>query len=406
MSKVTIYRPVTAQRWRYDVINGTRTGPYADGVFVLNSVTRVKDAVDTPNYRAKIAAKQRLPMNQYFLSRETAGMPQGSPHLKIVWVPTGDYSEYVGPANIAWDDIRYLEPDVAQRQKIADRLAQRCLEKLKDQKVNLGNFIAERNQAIQMFGDTAGKVARAFNAVKRRQFKKAFEELGCRPSKRLSGRQSAANNWLQLQYGWLPLLDDVYGTAEELERSFGRQTKERPPLMKVVAKGRLQDADKYYSVSPASVGAWAERAYMYDARVILYYTVDYQSSQWLGRVGLTNPLSIAWEVLPYSFVVDWFLPVGNFLNTLDATLGVSFVDGANSGTTYTHLVYSRSAKYTQGNYRYEWNMNRTARARYFKYERGSMSGFPGWNLPQLKNPISAKHCANALALLTQAFKSK
>lgn len=29
--------------------------------------------------------------------------------------------------------------------------------------------------------------------------------------------------------------------------------------------------------------------------------------------GLQDPLSVAWELLPYSFVLDWFIPVGNYL---------------------------------------------------------------------------------------------
>jgi hypothetical protein len=40
-----------------------------------------------------------------------------------------------------------------------------------------------------------------------------------------------------------------------------------------------------------------------------------------SRMGLVNPLSIAWEVVPFSFVVDWFLPVGNFLENLTSLAG-------------------------------------------------------------------------------------
>jgi hypothetical protein len=33
-------------------------------------------------------------------------------------------------------------------------------------------------------------------------------------------------------------------------------------------------------------------------------------------LGLLDPLSVAWEILPWSFVVDWFYPVGTFLDNL------------------------------------------------------------------------------------------
>jgi hypothetical protein len=36
----------------------------------------------------------------------------------------------------------------------------------------------------------------------------------------------------------------------------------------------------------------------------------------LGALGLNNPAGVLWEKLPYSFVIDWFLPVGNYLEAL------------------------------------------------------------------------------------------
>lgn len=39
------------------------------------------------------------------------------------------------------------------------------------------------------------------------------------------------------------------------------------------------------------------------------------------RFGLSaeNFLTTAWELIPYSFVVDWFIPVGNYLNKINST---------------------------------------------------------------------------------------
>lgn len=33
----------------------------------------------------------------------------------------------------------------------------------------------------------------------------------------------------------------------------------------------------------------------------------------IGRLGLNNPALITWELIPFSFVVDWFLPVGTWI---------------------------------------------------------------------------------------------
>jgi hypothetical protein len=354
-------------------------------------------------------------MNDYSLFKENVNFPRGNKHLVLTYLPNGHYSEYYGVAQNGFGDCTYKEPTGAERDAAYARQRTKVLEKIKGQQVHLGNFIAEREQALKMFGDTAGKLAKAYRQVRRKEFKKAFETLGCKPSNRLSGRQSAANNWLQLQYGWLPLLDDVYGMAQEVESAWDKLKDVSLPVNTAVAKTRLHDSDKQTDTSAVQANAsdkFAIREYIYDMRVLVHYTVDYQASQFLGRVGLTNPLSIAWEVMPYSFVVDWFLPVGRFLNTLDATLGCGFLDATLSETLYSHMAYQRKGLFTGYPYSYLWNIplpitgKGGAYGRYFYYKRTKLVGFPSVALPQIKNPLSAKHLANSLALLTQSFSRK
>jgi hypothetical protein len=35
------------------------------------------------------------------------------------------------------------------------------------------------------------------------------------------------------------------------------------------------------------------------------------------QLGLLDPLSVAWELLPWSFVIDWFIPIGAYLDVLN-----------------------------------------------------------------------------------------
>lgn len=404
MAEIIIKRPLSTTRWRWDTINGTRTGPFADGNYPISQTYLHKLLINTPNFGYYVQNGIFKPNNTYLHQKEKAAMPNGDSHLHLIWIPTGDFSDYNGPVPVSdsWNDIRYLEPTTAERTAIYDELGRRLLSKVKGQKVNLGNFLAERNQTISLFGDTAKRIAKAVNALRAKKFKEAFRALRCPPSKRVNASKSLANNWLELQYGWLPLLDDCYGAAEELERAFDRD-RVKPPIFKVTAKRAWAASDVYASVSV--IGASAKRDAIMNFSRWCYYTVDYESSQFLGRVGLTNPLDIAWEATPWSFVVDWFYPVGKFLNTLDATLGCTYVGGGNNGILYSHLDYSRKADYSVGNYRYVWNIN-NVHARWFSFERGGAGGFPAVTLPQLKNPLSAGHCANALALMAQAFSRK
>jgi hypothetical protein len=268
-------------------------------------------------------------------------------------------------------------------------------------KVSLGNFIAERDQMFNMFAKNATKLVKAIRNVRKGNFRQAARDLGCLPSKRLSTHKSVANNWLELQYGWLPLLSDIYEASLIAEAAFAEK-RERPPINKVVSVVKTTGSDVFTPSNPTT--ARISREYMCFTRGTIKYTVDVEAAAFLGSIGLTNPLSIAWEVMPFSFVVDWALPVGRALENLDATLGCNFVSGTTSAQLHSIMRYALGPETgNAGNLRYEWQ-HITAQGRWFRYLRTAHSGFPSVSLPQPKNPFSAAHAKNALALLAQAFR--
>jgi hypothetical protein len=124
----------------------------------------------------------------------------------------------------------------------------------------------------------------------------------------------------------------------------------------------------------------------------------------LGAMGLTNPLLIAWELLPWSFVVDWFLPVGKFVENMDATAGLTFKDGYL--TTYEVID---SIGTVDGSYLSKTsgvnNIKRGIQSRKkVTVYRQKLTDFPSNPAPSFKNPVSLDHMLNAMALLSQTFK--
>jgi hypothetical protein len=124
----------------------------------------------------------------------------------------------------------------------------------------------------------------------------------------------------------------------------------------------------------------------------------------LASLGVTNPLEIAWELVPFSFVVDWALPVGQYLSSLDAMFGYDDDNIWFSRTDFirtrwdTHYVPGTNSSYRpRGDYgecyKEVLRINRTV---------GTSVPFPV--RPVFKNPASLNHMANALSLLAQAFR--
>jgi hypothetical protein len=51
----------------------------------------------------------------------------------------------------------------------------------------------------------------------------------------------------------------------------------------------------------------------------------------IRQMGVLDPLSVAWEVLPFSFVADWFIPIGTYLENLNQ---IPFLKGRFMVTAY------------------------------------------------------------------------
>jgi len=64
-------------------------------------------------------------------------------------------------------------------------------------------------------------------------------------------------------------------------------------------------------------------SYEWSGKARARYTISDPALKQLAQIGITNPINLAWELIPYSFVIDWLIPVGKFLESLDALVGVS-----------------------------------------------------------------------------------
>jgi hypothetical protein len=127
----------------------------------------------------------------------------------------------------------------------------------------------------------------------------------------------------------------------------------------------------------------------------------------LSSLGLINPLEIVWEVLRYSFVVDWFLPVGEWLGSLTADVGYTFYGGSLSKISrMVEVPYTFQIEdVTYGGIRTRvingTSFNCHAESYNFVRTCYGSSPVPGLHF---KNPLSALHMMNGLSLLVQAFK--
>lgn len=290
------------------------------------------------------------------------------------------------------------------------------LKNLRDSSFNAAQAVAERKQTAGLVSSTATRVAKSLRNLRRGNFSKAASDLGIAPRPRAVRRfnseyivdQSKAigNGWLELQYGWKPLLSDVYGSMETLAKA---NNSGNPNTIFKKATGRAsrseQKTNRIDRLDHSSFNGTYDTIQTATCRASVRTGVTYSLSSAplasLASVGISNPALLAWELLPYSFVVDWFLPIGNYLESLDATNGLTFLTGyvtvftSYEASTFDTIAYS-SKSGTMHYYGYG-----EGKTKYVTCTRSTIGAFPSMPFPSFKNPLSTSHVASAMALLLQ-----
>lgn len=200
--------------------------------------------------------------------------------------------------------------------------------------IDLGQAIGEGGQTVSMVTSAALRLAQAASQIKRGQFAAAFSTLSTEPSRRgnalVKSLQAAsptnrlAHGWLAYQYGWKPIVSDVYGGID----AYHQKLMDGQVISRAVGKpieGRGGSLGFNKSLSPDFLGKRNINLSAIPPRVRITGTVRDKRRRTLQELGLQNPGSLAWNLLPYSFVADWFLGIGDYLAGSTALLGMENV---------------------------------------------------------------------------------
>lgn len=405
----------------------SQNGPSAVTQQPIGSVYVEKAWSNTTDFKRKLAS-HNLPMNTYRIFRNENWRGQG----RYEWWPL---NEPKTPANtkvcygIPYGNLNAdlgtsITPTAQQTAKLKASIEAKLLLKIKNQKVNLAQAYAERKRTAEMISRNIQRIIAAFRALRRKQLDEALAALGAGPPSRrrrrrintiwygTTGRQGSAPSkdefrnaaavWLEIQYGWRPLLNDIYESAKEIAAA----TDQSPRKVVTTQTGLFVD-----NSSRRDEGISTSMLYRIEKKVVsvlgkatVWYSTP-NSPRTLSQLGFTNPAYLAWELTPFSFVVDWFLPIGNALNAFDATLGLTFDKGCysqkiNASIRTTGFGKDNSiigVRCVGGSTTF-----RTEK----RFDRSPYSSFPSVVFPDFKNPLSVEHALNAIALLVQVFTGK
>lgn len=232
-----------------------------------------------------------------------------------------DFSSYGVPNLDGAPGFAFLERNEAST---------KALEKIADGKANFAESLATMGQTARMIQDPARKL---IDNIYEFRGQKSLWPLATRSYRDLlRGGTSAklAGLYLQYVYGVKPIIEDIHGIMTMMKEaglkplflsSHGTAIRSYSPSDRHVINASRERDEYLEGTSLASrtrCSVWAK------------LSPEWQAIRALNQLNWINPLGLAWELIPYSFVLDWFVPIGSMLGSLTAPAGLDFVGGSTS----------------------------------------------------------------------------
>jgi len=356
--------------------------------------TYKESSVNTPNFHKKLKLKQRLPENPYSMSVSEGSSPLAQTYNG--WRTERDARGHDSFTKACKTGILGTNTGASKAigYKLDDHIGEvsnRLLSKVRGREIDLGVALGEYRETASFVAGAMVKTAKSFSQLKRGDVSGALRTLTGKKNNRWEDIPGAASNtWLAYSYGLKPLVNDVASAVTILEK--GLRDPSRPVVVRASStksvSGLVSSSGVYHDRIEGSVRVSGKIEFWISNPVL--YTLE--------QVGFVNPLSVAWELVPFSFVVDWFVPIGDFLTNVMPPQGVSFVggyiahrgDGTHEG--WTTIPYGQYGWYT-------WMEQREI----FK-GRTPLTSFPRYSMKVPDLSLSKSQIASSMALLWQQLR--
>lgn len=282
------------------------------------------------------------------------------------------------------------------------------LEKCRGTKIDLGVALGETRETADMIGNYSDRIGRSALDVtsstlassrsdKDFYLTRAFRTLtGGKIDKIREVADLASSAWLGWSYGVRPLLSDIEKAIATVKGA-----DKQPYYELTTVRSRQSDTlNASYAATVQGDYGWKQWTESHNStRTVsgaMTFYCDNPILRSADQLGLTNPLNVAWELVTLSFVVDWFIPVGDYLANIVPPLGVTFSHGyvtskisgsASQSTFIPASPFDPRPWDTSGSVTETWK------------SRKALSGFPSYRpyVPDLS--LSLSQATSGIALL-------
>lgn len=320
----------TAHDWQ--VLSSTPTGP------LVGSFEEIRDNV-TPQFRKRVRRGEVIPTNELLTSKLVVAMEnEGNGITYQLLAPSCTsplligqgrcdhgcwLTRYMTAANISFSPLQ-PKPEISDSDinDLVKEVTTKVLGDRGNSDNNLFESISEYRQAIDLLTNPTKQIFRILNDPKRSFASKAA--------------RSAADAWSIYRWGIRPMVNDITGILEGLKKQVGRRrfTTRSSQSIKRVVGSSVQGT---FGIARVTINQITVDEVTARARTLDEATFSVANNIGFSAKGLT---SLPWELVPYSFVADWFVNVGDFIRALTPVPGLKRLDDSITVFRRTKTIYS------------------------------------------------------------------
>lgn len=293
---------------------------------------------NTPNFHKRVSDGELIPMtafSQYKIQGEGINEWDLYPNT---WPASGTH-EYTSGNGVVLDTW-YASTELGLMGRAnaysTDVYVQAAAARLAAGSFDALTFLSELQKTITMFTNLGAKLLRMMNdpKVEWRRIVRSWSDKD-KPGK------AAADQWLEERYGWRTLMYDIEDFNDALKnlQSERNRRKERVGFRNVFTETSVTTA----SDARRDITRTALHEFEVSLRGNVVADIEPIRFQF-------NPLTTGWELIRFSFVIDWFLSVGAALGALSFLVLNSNYTAAGGIQIVDHCLFSQVTTAKAGHY--------------------------------------------------------
>lgn len=298
-------------------------------------------------------------------------------------------------------------PSVA-RESVQNRAGPRIARQLQLTEAQYGVLLGEGRETLAHLVLLARRLLEAYNAVRRGRIKDLRRVLQTVHNGKWKPAQ-VTSLWLEYRYGITPLLADIEAVSSDLRRNERKLDR----LFRVSGGGSTSYRFQTDVIGPASLPfsisgeQTVEGRYGYVLRSEDGYAgfVDGKFRKLSDARAIVtrfiDPLSVAWELTPLSFVADWFWTMGDYLEYYGSLYrNVTTISGYRR---YYSFIRPEVVVHLSGT---DVSFRGRIKEILPVYERFEETSFPNMTVEFTGDALSINHWVDTFALLKQSIRRK